>query len=671
MVKQLSKQFLFVSGLLLRLATTDGQSSISFVQPPPSATICTSSIPAPTNIVSDGHPDVVDIVSCYMPNANTQVWSIDKPNVSKSEVSYPEIVFKKGDAIGIAAGGGVQTGGHGLTWKRYVTPIKAWVSGSESHEDDQYFGTISIPGVIPSQKLSSAIKNGPFTVASDPGPDGFLRLGYADDHYEDNGYWGHDAGWYEQCWKMENAWVVIIIKHNCAGSNDPACSMPAPMDVVSNNLDPNGFELNPSWGWQKTAGISPRPPALFNFSFKDGLPEDNTSLGTHQKTTTDTYSACIKGGQWGSILGHINWFPVTYTGEVSWSDHSNPESEFGDDDYNFHLVTDNNAGYTTENSSSMQLEFKSAEVTDRAKSRWWKSFHQAVDHQGHDAVNSLLLDQKTMKPNKSVVIGLFGLDFEHSDGWTELHPVYVLAVRVKSDPNDDTWVFFARNWGNEGWCGRSNHLLPLSALSVILPPPSEGFTHPQELDGNNLTEVQFSDPGMSFSFVPNNDQSAGLLSFNLLPPEKSSLIDGEIHLKWQAPQVIPHVFSPLSSSTNELNFTSANINNSQLITITNPNDDPLQIGQLGIDGTNQDAFKLQSGLIKVLIGGGQQDPEGCSNTTLPRNGSCSFRVACVQAGSPTPKLLTANIHVPVTGHPDLIIPVQAQQYITMKPRPRN
>jgi hypothetical protein len=60
----------------------------------------------------------------------------------------------------------------------------------------------------------------------------------------------------------------------------------------------------------------------------------------------------------------------------------------------------------------------------------------------------------------AIVTGLMGLDCEHSCS-TELHPVWAMAVRVKSDPADVVWAIFVRNWGNEGFCSQDQHYLDL------------------------------------------------------------------------------------------------------------------------------------------------------------------------------------------------------------------
>jgi len=50
------------------------------------------------------------------------------------------------------------------------------------------------------------------TVSSGPTGGGTLILGYQDDDYGDNGYWGHDDGTENQCKYEPNAWVEIYIR---------------------------------------------------------------------------------------------------------------------------------------------------------------------------------------------------------------------------------------------------------------------------------------------------------------------------------------------------------------------------------------------------------------------------------------------------------------------------
>src|ERR1051325_158363 len=72
---------------------------------------------------------------------NKESWRIRQPNVRQFLTPYPQIRFQPGDRITIEAGGCVQTGGIGKTWKQYVNP-----KGPNAVQ--LYHGLIWIPGVI-------------------------------------------------------------------------------------------------------------------------------------------------------------------------------------------------------------------------------------------------------------------------------------------------------------------------------------------------------------------------------------------------------------------------------------------------------------------------------------------------------------------------------------------
>jgi hypothetical protein len=139
------------------------------------------------------------------------VWRIDEPEVTERITEYPQIRFKPGDKVAISAGGCVQTGGHGKTWKRYFNP-----QGPNSNR--LYHGLIWIPGVIGAANFRTQPDplrimdvNQSFTVPSGKNIDTYLRLGYEDDDYSDNGYWGHDDGTGDQCKGVGNAFVTVTI----------------------------------------------------------------------------------------------------------------------------------------------------------------------------------------------------------------------------------------------------------------------------------------------------------------------------------------------------------------------------------------------------------------------------------------------------------------------------
>ena len=142
------------------------------------------------------------------------------PTVYDGSQGRPKILFEAGDLITITAGGCVQTGGKGKTWKRYVNP-------SGPNADRLYFGTIQIagvtsgPGPVPIKSLPNIVPGHEpdvFTITFNTRfPDGlpeqqrYLTLGYVDDAYSDNGYYAHDNGTEDQCKNCDHAWVKVSV----------------------------------------------------------------------------------------------------------------------------------------------------------------------------------------------------------------------------------------------------------------------------------------------------------------------------------------------------------------------------------------------------------------------------------------------------------------------------
>ncbi len=140
-------------------------------------------------------------------------------------------------------------------------------------------------------------------------------------------------------------------------------------------------------------------------------------------------------------------------------------------------------------------------------------------------------------------------------------------------------------------------------------------------------------------------------------------IRGSMKVEWvyKEPETVEDICtihpSPLTSDVNEVSFQSENLDkiNSQLITITNPTDAPIQLGKLSLDGTNPERFALQYKTIILLRHGMTQPSEDCSNTSLPPNSSCSFRVVVLPG--PNDKL-DATIQIPGGGPCNLKIPIR-------------
>ena len=87
-----------------------------------------------------------------------------------------------------------------------------------------------------------------------------------------------------------------------------------------------------------------------------------------------------------------------------------------------------------------------------------------------------------MAKNKlTIVTGMAGIDLGHdaANTWTaELHPVFGMFIltdeqtSINADGSvamNDTWSFFIRNKGNEGWCGTGTENAGKKQLKVFIP----------------------------------------------------------------------------------------------------------------------------------------------------------------------------------------------------------
>lgn len=159
--------------------------------------------------------DLVDSPWYYiLPDSNTpdgptfRVDRIRNPDVRRRKTPYAQIRFAPGDKVTILeAGGCVQTGGWGDTWKRYVDPRPA--------RENKHYGMIQIGGAMPDLVRISTVLGQTFTIpAGVPSSERYLSLGYMDgeDDYGDNGYDDRDDGTDEQCKGRGNAYVIIRVE---------------------------------------------------------------------------------------------------------------------------------------------------------------------------------------------------------------------------------------------------------------------------------------------------------------------------------------------------------------------------------------------------------------------------------------------------------------------------
>jgi hypothetical protein len=156
----------------------------------PAGTAAAAPTAVPATMFSDGCFSTARPIDC----------TITEPVVNVPQHGYG-ILFQPGDHVQVIAGGCVQTGGRGKTWKRYVDPAS---------DNDLYHGLITIPGATGDLDRLVNVVGRQFTVF---GSGGFLTLGYQDDSYGDNGYANRndDNGTGNQCLGLGNAFVRIFI----------------------------------------------------------------------------------------------------------------------------------------------------------------------------------------------------------------------------------------------------------------------------------------------------------------------------------------------------------------------------------------------------------------------------------------------------------------------------
>ena len=470
--------------------------------------------------------------SCKQTQTTVQ-WRIDRPNVKRAITEYKNIVFHAGDEVRINAGGCVQSGGSGKTWKRYKNPIPS----------NKYYGTIGIPDVLPLQPLRDV--NNSVKIPSDVA-ETHLVLGYVDDVYSDNGYWSPDSGNPVQCTAQGDAFVEITIQQSQLFDACPK-SLPKPFDVVEGEgTDVNGFPINPLWGSQLASTANEPPDAdVCHYAGGDSFDPKCTNVSTtinapvflHKQVCERTTSPAHDKPR-----AHFNWEPATFIAPVFWSDHQ--DSTFKDDDIDLWITPPRAAGVTAGNetkingNTAIEVEFRMQETLRRfirGAVPAWDEIIDAIDQEDNSQGGDPNGPPAKFNNKCAVVIGVLGLDCDHGCK-SELHPAYVLALHVHDDPADDTWLIFARNTGNEGYCSSKfvNLPLPSNRLSVLIPRPGAQFQKVLETS-QFFSTLNNSTVQVEISPVNTNSPAAVIFEFPAqtpVTPEQAELIFGELHLQW-------------------------------------------------------------------------------------------------------------------------------------------
>jgi len=348
-------------------------------------------------------------------------------------------------------------------------------------------------------------------------------------------------------------------------SATPVADLPI-FDLITDVRDLNGFPLNPKWGEQINHPGGFPDPADPRCPVRDFTGPECTS--PDQTPTLDqpiaNFPICVWGDAPGNrVNGHVNWTTATYEGSICWGGASL------DGDYDWSLKPDGGAGLTIENHPRTEpknpqyihVEFNSSETSDAFRSSLWSRFKRFLDSacSGGTFTCDEVKGRRMVDGRRAIVTGLVGLDSEHG-GYSELHPVYAMAIQTElntSHPDEDNWMVFARNWGDEGFCsGKDSHDLPaeLTTLKILVPVP-------KAIDPVSSAEVDVTGAdirGDFFSFDTRDCPTATfikgkgiVLTFNTptiafpTKPVRRPLIEGEVHIQWHTTGTIQSI--PLDS----------------------------------------------------------------------------------------------------------------------------
>ncbi len=508
----------------------------------PSATITSLAILAAIWIfAAPAYAQDFDAITTPKPGPGEyKVWRIDRPEVRKALTEYPTIRFDPGDVLTFVAGGCVQTGGSGNTWKRYVNPL-------DSNAGALYSGTVYIPGVVPQgSRIGGLVGNNGQPLKQVPVPANlpasvvaglYLRLGYEDDKFSDNGYYSHDDGTSNQCKNVGNAYVEVHIRKPPA---PPVAIGPTwsphskPFDLVwdeRDGIDANGLPLNPIWASQITQPtVKPSFTSVCGSALSGGDSINYTTLAancTSQSPSLDLSTTIIPLLCPGDPLrGHVNWSVATFIGTIAWSEWSG-NFLIEDDDFNMALSTTNSAALTN-NSDGLGLEFNASESIDSFTNPWWAAIRSNAEG-GDDAGVHTRMDGKL-----AVVTGLFGLDCVH-DCYSESHPVYALAIRssqaTAANTADETWNFFVRNSGNEGNCSELWHDWASVDGSYYIQLPWPAGAASVNLAAADANASPFGS-GHTSSVKLEQENGWTYLVFQLPPSSEQAGLDGQVTLHY-------------------------------------------------------------------------------------------------------------------------------------------
>ncbi len=339
-----------------------------------------------------------------------------------------------------------------------------------------------------------------------------------------------------------------------------ACNGRFDFNVESSQTDLNGFPLNPQWRWQlyNPAPGTPLTPqtetpnaAMCHYfsnqigpSFSDCT--DQTDM-SHVNGASGFPNQDVCGiGAGSGFPGHLNWFTATFQAfhsaqseGLSWGDHNT------DDDYDMPLIV-SKAPAIMNDRPDLHTEADASETYSNFETPWWNGFVQNVPgllDPGNPVPLLLLHDAD------AIMTGMFGVDCEHDGCKSEMHPIFTLAAHVVDNPDNDTWVMYLRNTGDEGYCSsqmesanftsytfrlpwRTEETIPWNTVEVLWGPMYPACAQAQELQAKSCFEQQVPPGGATGPTITYLSGQWVDVTFTFPGPQERPLIDGELHLQW-------------------------------------------------------------------------------------------------------------------------------------------
>jgi hypothetical protein len=360
---------------------------------------------------------------------------------------------------------------------------------------------------------------------------------------------------------LTGLWPLIVIVFFFMACTPPVYKS---MDIASYNqnthlwkTDYNLFPLNPNWQYKLVTGKLPGTFAQCPLSDNPADWKSSPSCTSQSLHYNDGQIGC--SDKFSGHGGHMNWFPVTEVGTINFDDHSD------DDDYNFYLQTPDSSLYQWSTDPDpmnqfLALEFDSDEFPDPVDDDydiWWNRFHNAVSPPWFTNEPD---PHEMAKDKLSIVIGMAGIDIGHDNAnqaTTEIHPVFGMFIltdeQTSVNPDgsltmSDTWSFFLRNIGNEGWCGTGLEYAAQKQLKVLIPEMPYYYAGAQSTykadprdfatidDGNvhitNWNGVTDDNDPTRERWTTQTTNGGVILNFNFDSPYSEAIFVGDIKFSW-------------------------------------------------------------------------------------------------------------------------------------------